>query len=211
MGSARPREIPISAPPTMPNASLVRNGTRFALAALLIAPVAAPAVELGGFSLGASRGATLAQLSSVAPPGAVIRCRVDSRTGAEDCTASRSGTRFVVLGLPLEKLSVEFWSDTTEAVEFHFRAQGNGERTYMALLQAVTEKLSAPTERDANRVRWESDGYVATLRTVEGGGIALSLTRTSTKAHEYSSNVASVARRRDLVAQARRTSKRSNV
>jgi len=170
------------------------------LAAVSIAPIAALAVELDGFSLGAPKAATLSQLARVSPPGALIRCSLDPRGKTEDCSANRSGTRFALLGVPLEKVVVEFSSGKTDVIEFEFRAHGDREHVYAAALRAVTDRLSAPTERYAQGVRWERDGCVATLHMVEGGGVALLLMRMSTRASEPSSTIAREPRRGALVA-----------
>lgn len=195
----------------MLNRALCFHKIAFVLATLLVAPTGAWAVELGGFALGAPKIATLAQLAKVSPLGTPIRCSVNHRSRTEECRAHWSGTRSALLGVPLEKVAVEFSSGSTDVIEFQFRARGDPEHVYTAALQAVTEKLSAPTERYAKGVRWERDGCVATLRMVEGGVVALLLIRVSNKAHEPSSNIASAARRGALVADIGRPSTRSGV
>jgi len=183
----------------------------FVLATLLIAPVGARAVELDGFSLGAPKAATLSRLATVSSPGALIRCSLDPQRRTEGCSANRSGTRFALLGVPLEKVSIEFSFGTTDVMEFHFRARGDRARVYAAALRAVTERLSVPTEHYAKGVRWEGDGCVATLHLVEGGGVALLLIRVNTKAYERSSNIASEGQRGALVARLGSPPTRSSV
>ena len=195
----------------MLNRALSLDKIAFLLAALLIAPIGARAVELDGFSLGAPKVATLSQLAKVGPFGASIRCSVNPHSRTEECRAQWSGTRFALLGVPLEKIFVEFLSGTTDVIEFQFRARGDQEQVYAQALQAVTEKLSAPTERYAKGVRWEGDGRVATLHMVKGGRVALLLMRTSTKAYEPSSNIASERRRGALVADLGRSQTRSSM
>jgi hypothetical protein len=196
---------------TMLNRALFLDKIPFLLATLLVAPAAARAVELEGFSLGAPKVATLSQLAKVSPLGAMIRCSVNYRSRTEECRVNWSGTRFALLGVPLEKIFVEFSSGTTDVMEFQFRARGDQEQVYAQALQAVTDKLSTPTERYAKGVRWEGDGCVATLHRVEGGGVALLLMRVSTKAHEPSSNIASERRRGALIAELGRPPTRSSM
>jgi len=153
----------------MLNRALCLDKIAFVLATLLVAPTGGWAVELGGFALGAPKVATLSQLAKVSPLGTPIRCSVNPGSRTEECRAQWSGTRFALMGVPLEKIIVEFSSGTTDVIEFRFRARGDPEQVYAAALQVVTEKLSAPTERYAKGVRWEGDGCVATLHRVEGG------------------------------------------
>jgi hypothetical protein len=159
------------------------------LCASLLQPIAAGAVELDGFVLGAPKGKTLSRLAEAGSPGAVIRCTGNPPGNNEDCRVNRPGTRFELLGLPLEQVLVEFSSGTTDVIEFRFRSRTNRESIYASVLRAISERLSLPTHRDARGVTWERAGSVAILRMVKGGGVSLLLIKRTNQLYEPSSGV----------------------
>jgi len=97
----------------------------------------------------------------------MIRCSVNYRSRTEECRVNWSGTRFALLGVPLEKIFVEFSSGTTDVMEFQFRARGDQEQVYAQALQAVTDKLFLPRLSRQRSALENGSGYCA-----ERGGLA---------------------------------------
>jgi hypothetical protein len=159
------------------------------LCALFLQPIAAGAVELDGFVLGAPKGKTLSRLAEAGSPGTVIRCNGNPLGSNEDCRVNRRGARFEFLGLPLEQVLVEFSSGTTDVIEFRFRSRTKRESVYASVLQAISARLSLPTHRDARGVTWEHAGSVAILRMVKGGGVSLLLMKRTNQSYEPASDV----------------------
>jgi hypothetical protein len=153
----------------------------FISAALLLMPTASSAVEIDGFMLGATKGATLSRLAEVDSPEGLVGCRYDRRDRVEYCNAYGVSERFAVLGLPIEDAFIEFQHGKTRSIEFHLRIRGDRESVYAAALKAVSEKLSLPSKFRAIGAEWKGEGWVVMLNKNQGGGVALLLMTMNTE------------------------------